>query len=112
MIFHIAERAIWDAAKPKGVYEAESLRSQGFIHCSTIEQVIPTANRFYRGRADLVLLCIDEAALESEIRYEEGEPGQQFPHIYGAVNLDAVRQAREFKADAGGGFSLPAIDEG
>ena len=82
----------------RGVYGAESLRSQGFIHCSTVEQVVQTANRFYRGRADLVLLCIDEALLESEIRYEEGEPGQQFPHIYGPLNLESYRQRRRVPA--------------
>src|SRR5690606_5726126 len=34
--------------------------------------------------------------------------GQQFPHIYGALNLDAVRQALLFPPTLHGAFELPA----
>ena len=28
--------------------------------------------------------------LVGELRYEEGEPGELFPHVYGPINADAV----------------------
>ena len=108
VIFHITARTAWEAAQSQPAYAPGSLGSQGFIHCSTIEQVIDTANRLYRGRSDLVLLCIDESLLESVIRYEQGEPGQYLPHVYGAVNLDAVRHALDFRPNEDGTFTLPA----
>jgi uncharacterized protein (DUF952 family) len=76
MIFHITSRAAWDAALGAGIYEADSLKTEGFIHCSTAEQYIWVANQRFRGRTDLVLLHIDEKRLRSEVRYENLEGGE------------------------------------
>ena len=108
LIYHIAERAAWERAMAAADYRADSLASEGFIHLSTAEQVLWVANRFYRGRADLVLLTVEPERLEGELRYEESEPGQRFPHLYGPLNLDAVVAAHDFAPGADGGFSMPA----
>lgn len=100
MIYHIAAQADWDNAQTAGAYTADSLASQGFIHCSTAAQVPGTAARFFAGRRDLLLLTIDPARLAAELRYEEGEPGQLFPHLYGPLNLDAVTEARPLDPDS------------
>ena len=47
MIFHITPRTAWDEAQQRGNYRAESLATEGFIHCSTISQVLPVAENFY-----------------------------------------------------------------
>ena len=88
MIFHLALRDEWrEAVDRGGPYErstlGKSLAEVGFIHCSFAAQVASTAELFYRGRDDVVLLTIDESALE--LRVEDG-----FPHIYGPLPLDAV----------------------
>jgi len=67
---HIVERDEWSRAVARGTYAPASLRQERFIHCSTIAQVIDTANRFYRGQDDLVVLCIEEARLKAELKYE------------------------------------------
>jgi uncharacterized protein (DUF952 family) len=41
------------------------------------------------------------------LRYEEGEPGQLFPHLYGPLNLDAVTAALPFSSEPDGRFVLP-----
>ena len=108
VIYHIATRADWAAAKAAGAYTADSLASEGFIHCSTAGQVIATANRIFRGQRDLVLLDIDSARVEPEIRYENLEGGVQlFPHIYGALSVDAVVAVHDFPPSADGSFALP-----
>jgi uncharacterized protein (DUF952 family) len=92
--------------------------SEGFIHASTAEQVAAVANAFYRGRADLILLVIDEARLQSELRWEapagppaEGiRPGDSFPHIYGPLNLAAVVRVLDFEPDPDGTFSRPSLE--
>lgn len=106
-ILHITSQADWAAAQVAGSYTADSLASQGFIHCSTAEQVLLVANSFFRGRNDLLLLEIDPARLSAELRYEESEPGMLFPHIYGPLNLDAVTAAYTFTPDSTGVFSAP-----
>jgi uncharacterized protein (DUF952 family) len=117
MILHITTRAEWREAQQRGEYRAPSLESEGFIHCSTAKQVVHVANAFYRGKKDLVLLVIDETRVRPEVKREApaGAPApgisqdDQFPHIYGALNLDAVVQVADFEAGEDGAFQLPFI---
>ena len=70
MIVHIVKRSEWADGVARGTYAPASLRAEGFIHCSTIAQVVDTANRFYRGQHGLVVLCIDESRLKAELKHE------------------------------------------
>jgi uncharacterized protein (DUF952 family) len=108
MIFHITRRAAWTAAQTSGRYEADSLTTEGFIHLSDRGQVLRTASTRFAGQTDLVLLCVAVDRLEAELRYEVGDPGsaERFPHLYGALNLDAVMSAPQF-TEGTDGFSLP-----
>jgi uncharacterized protein (DUF952 family) len=117
MIFHITSRKEWETAQTKGEYAAESLANQGFIHCSTLNQVVPVADNFYKGQSGLVLLMIDPALLSSTLKWEPpsgGTPpagvptGEQFPHIYGPINLDAVVNVFDFIRDSNGHWELPS----
>lgn len=108
IIFHITRREAWDRANAEGVYRTQTLPSEGFVHCSTKDQVIEVANSRFRGQEGLVLLAIDTDRVSAEIRYENLEGGvQMFPHIYGAINIDAVVRVIEFEPEADGYFSLP-----
>ncbi|ACK69520.1 protein of unknown function DUF952 [Gloeothece citriformis PCC 7424] len=99
MIFHITTEEKWQKAVNVGEYRAESLATEGFIHCSTREQVIKVANAFYRGQSKLIVLSIIAEKLTSEVKWESPahistessiEFNELFPHVYGAINLDAV----------------------
>jgi len=100
-------------AVARGTYAPASLRDEGFIHCSTLAQVIDTANRFYRGQDDLFVLCIEESLLKAVLKYEaprmdHGESsGELFPHLYGELNLDAVVRVAKLPCEADGSFQLP-----
>jgi len=109
IIYHIARRSVWEAAVPAGCYAADSLSSEGYIHCSTAAQLLATANRLFRGRTDLVLLCIDTDLVQPEIRYEnlEGETSL-FPHVYGPLATGSIRAVHAFRPLADGSFELPA----
>jgi uncharacterized protein (DUF952 family)/GNAT superfamily N-acetyltransferase len=107
-LYHITPVQNWEAAQRKGSYEFDSLKSEGFIHCSLKEQVVRVANSRFRGRDDLILLQIDEAKVTAKIKYENLEGGhEKFPHIYGALNLDAVIKVFPFEPNAEGEFSHP-----
>jgi uncharacterized protein (DUF952 family) len=116
LILHITSKKEWLEARERGGYVAPSLQTEGFIHCSTEKQVLHVANAFYRGRTDLVLLKLDEAKLNSEVKWEPpaGLPAQgisesdKFPHIFGPINLTAVSAVFDFPPDpASNAFSLP-----
>ena len=107
LILHITRREAWEAAQPVGVYRPASLDAEDFIHLSTVSQIVGTANRFFRGPADdLVLLLIDPDRLRAEVRYEPAD-GQLFPHLYGPLNTDAVTRVLPFAPQADGTFTLP-----
>jgi uncharacterized protein (DUF952 family) len=114
VILHILKRGEWDEAKRAGCYAPPSLVSEGFIHCSTEHQVAKTANLFFPGQRDLVLLVIDEGRLHSDLKHEApASMGHErtdglFPHLYGPLNLDAVTAVHEFPCDGDGRFALPA----
>jgi uncharacterized protein (DUF952 family) len=106
-IYHITTAAAWAEAQAAGAYSADSLATEGFIHFSTSEQLLWVAERFYRGLAGLLLLTVDTERLTAELRFEESEPGRQFPHLYGPLNLDAVIATQPFTPNRDGSFTLP-----
>jgi len=110
LIYHISNQTEWDAAQQAGVYQADSLASEGFIHCSTREQILPVALRFYKGRTDLLLLAIETERLSAPVKFENLEGGEiLFPHIYGPLNLDAVAARAPFPPQPDGSFQFPAF---
>jgi uncharacterized protein (DUF952 family) len=91
MIYHVTTKLEWAKAVSIGKYEAPSLSSEGFIHLSKEDQVAGVLDRYYKGVNDLVLLHIDEALLTAELKYElSPSVNQEFPHLFGALNVEAV----------------------
>ncbi len=88
-IYHIVPQSTWEQ-RPAGPYRAESLATEGFIHCSYAGQVAWVANSFYRDQAGLCVLAIDPTKLTSAVRDEDPGIGQKFPHVFGPINPDAV----------------------
>ena len=108
IIYHITHKSTWNTALAAGSYAADSLATEGYIHCSTAQQVLATANRLFRNRRDLVLLCIDSARIDAEVRYENLEGGTElYPHVYGALELVSVVATHDFPAGVDGCFEMP-----
>lgn len=108
MILHITTRDKWQEAIQIGIYLDSSLESEGFIHCSTPDQILRSANEYYHGQSSLLLLCISSDKVKAPIVYEDSyNKGEQYPHIYGSLNLDAIIQAVDFPTNTDGSFSLP-----
>ena len=110
-ILHITTKTAWQSAQQAGEYSAPSLATEGFIHCSTPEQVVAVAERFYAGQRGLVLLILDSKRIQAEVRYEAGtdKPDESFPHVYGTINLDAITRVLDFEPDLTGNWILPAL---
>lgn len=106
-ILHITTDAGWAAAQADGRLVSPSLAEEGFIHCSTRAQVEATANRIFRGTGDLLLLEVDVARLTAPLKWERAtDVGDEFPHIYGPLNLDAVVGTTPLPEDPDAGYTL------
>ena len=116
MILHLIEQASWDAVRASRQYEPPSLASEGFVHCTgDLDTLLVVANSFYQDVAcGFVALELDEGALTSEVRWEApahpdgrlpaaGEP--LFPHVYGPLDLAAVRAVRPVQRGGDGRFT-------
>ncbi len=113
MIYRIETAEKWRQALALEEYLPDDYDTEGFIHCSALEQVTGVANALYGGQKDLVLLCISQKALLSKTRWEPTE-GLYYPHIYGPLNTTAVVAVIPFPCGKDGMFVLPAgmPDEG
>jgi len=107
LLLHITQRSQWERAQLTGIYRGDTLDTEGFIHCSTAAQIVKVANKFFFQHQELIVLCIDSRRVLVEIKYEESEPGEQYPHIYGSLNTDAVVKVVEFARGANGKFEFP-----
>jgi glutathione S-transferase len=111
-IYHFALEANWrEACERGGPYEISSidatLAEEGFIHCSTAAQLRRTADRFYAGRRDVLLLTIDPERVAAPLVYEPADrPDGGFPHLYGPLPIDAVVEVRHLLLDAEGRLEL------
>ena len=75
MLFHICTDEEWQEARVAGVYVAEAMQRDGFVHCSDPGTVHLPANRLYNARTDLVLLQVDPARLSVPVTWEPGIDG-------------------------------------
>src|ERR1700733_10309109 len=94
--------------------EVPSLVSEGFIHCSKLDQVIEVANFIAPYDEEMHLIEIDDELVIPEVRYENLEGGliahdqeKLFPHIYGPLNRDAIIAIHKMEWDGEDGYQLP-----
>jgi uncharacterized protein (DUF952 family) len=106
LIYHIVARADWGRTAG-GPYRADSLASEGFIHCSNEDQVAGVANLFYAGGKGLLVLCVDAGRLGSPVREEDAGTGERFPHVYGPIEPGAVVEVRELRRGPDGRWQFP-----
>ncbi|MDQ0255162.1 uncharacterized protein (DUF952 family) [Evansella vedderi] len=105
MIYHLLRKGEWEKAIKEDMYWPASLDKDGFIHCSTKQQIIKNGNNWFQEESEIILLEICSNDLESLVVNEDlNETGQMFPHIYGHLNLDAVKNVRELKKNDNGEF--------
>ena len=90
LIYHIALPKVWEEFKDKDLYEADSLKTEGFIHCSFAEQLDAVLDRYYRDAGDVLVLTVETEKLTSRLVKEPSTNNEIYPHIYGKINRDAV----------------------
>ena len=103
-LYHLALPSEWQQARQLGSYQrstrGRSLQEEGFIHLSGAHQLEATHRRFYADLDHVVLLTVDPHRLQSDqLKWEAIPSGEQFPHLYGPLPLDAVLSADRYRAE-------------
>ena len=108
LTYHLVSADTWAEADPDRPYEAASLATEGFIHCTDgMDELVATANRHYDAdpRPFLILTVdLDEAGSQWRI----DDPGQIYPHVFGSIDRRAILRA--IAAPRGGGGEFVAFE--
>lgn len=108
-IWVLIREANWAKAQAAGEWCPPSLAEEGFVHASTDDQLLNSANRHHAGATDLLALLLAPERLKGELKWEASRHHPDpYPHVYGPLNLDAVAAVLPLKPGPDGAFeSLP-----
>lgn len=90
LIYHICTQASWQAQNNAPEYIHSSLEEENFIHCSEEHQIQGVLERYFEGQKNLILLTIDKSKVQPKIQYDNAPNGEDYPHIYGPINKNAI----------------------
>jgi len=107
--FHLTLRDAWEAADPRRPYEAPSLATEGFIHCTDgVDAMVTTANRHYGEAAGVfVVLTVDLESCGNPWRIDD--PGTPYPHVYGPIERGAILAVTPIPRAAAGRFLMFSV---
>ena len=92
-LYKIVTQSDWSLAQTKGVIPLSAIdRRDGFIHLSTEDQFIETANLYFSAVDQPLVIELDRALVVGEVRWEwSAQRRSDFPHLYAkALSLDAA----------------------
>jgi uncharacterized protein (DUF952 family) len=109
-IYKICSASAWREAERQGVYRgsADDARD-GFIHFSSAAQVKETARKHFLGQKALFLIEVDTEVLGERLRWERSRNDELFPHLYGELDLGAVRRVISMHARSDGYHDIPEL---
>jgi uncharacterized protein (DUF952 family) len=94
LIYHLVLPEKW-AAFDTDLYVAESLHTEGFIHCSFESQLVAVIERYYSGADRIIVLEIESDLLMSRMLKEPSTDHEIYPHVYGPINRKAIVRSYE-----------------
>ena len=108
MIYKICSQKAWQTAVEAGRFDGAEIDLQdGFIHFSAAHQVRETARKHFAGQDNLVLVEVNEEVLGEQLKWEVSRGGDQFPHLYGHLNVAAATSVSDLPLDNDGTHVFP-----
>ena len=107
LAYHGTPKTYFESLDPTAPYVPEPFAREGFIHTTEGREAVSiTLTKYYKSSAEpWVVLYIDQDRVTSPIRYDD--PAEVFPHIYGALNRDAIVAVKDIRRSADGTFHKP-----
>ena len=111
ILYKICPASLWQEATREGRFRGSPVdRKDGFIHFSTAAQVAETAAKHFAGQSDLLLVSVEAGALGAALKWEPSRGGALFPHLYGDLDLTAVRKVGPLPLGPDGRHVFPSLD--
>ena len=111
-IYKICSKKEWQVACTNKRFEgAEIDVRDGYIHFSTAAQVKETARLHFSGLEDLVLVAVETKMLEPDLKWEVSRGGNFFPHLFAALDVEAVKSVTELPVAEDGLHIFPVLEE-
>ncbi|MBL0371849.1 DUF952 domain-containing protein [Rhizobium sp. KVB221] len=108
IIYKIVPADLWQQAEASGTFTGAPIDIQdGYIHFSTSAQARRTAELYFHGQTDLLLVAVDDAELGDKLVYEPSRGGDLFPHLYGTLPVSAILWAKPLPLEADGNHRFP-----
>ncbi|EMI9089574.1 MULTISPECIES: DUF952 domain-containing protein [Bacillus] len=101
MITKVITKRDWEIAKIDGEINEASLKEEGFIHCSFLEQALKVAEKHFSHEEDVLLLTINPSLIKAKIKNELASNGQEYPHVYGVIHIEAIVDITPFTKENG-----------
>jgi uncharacterized protein (DUF952 family) len=94
-IYHLVLPEYWARFQGLSHYQAATFEEEGFIHCSFDSQIEGVLGRYFQGVEKVTILALDTEKIEAKLVVEVAPNGEDFPHIYGPINMSAVTGVSE-----------------
>lgn len=108
LIYKILLPAEWARFEAAGQFDGSPVdQRDGFIHCSSREQVGRTALRFFGPEPELMVAAVDAEAVDGSLRWEAAASGERFPHVYAPLPMSAVVAVHRITGAASVDDALP-----
>ncbi|MCB0194784.1 MAG: DUF952 domain-containing protein [Anaerolineae bacterium] len=122
-IYHLTPLRYYEAQPHDQPYCPPLLDEEGFIHCTAgADVLLQVANAYFSDLDDsLLVLEIDPDRLTSPLKFEPPaspksagsdftpEPDILFPHIYGPLNREAIKDSFTLRRSPKGLWQMPKI---
>jgi uncharacterized protein (DUF952 family) len=111
IIYKVCGKSAWQSAVQVGQFcgAAIDLRD-GFIHFSAGHQVRETVAKHFAGESDLVLVAVDDQLLGDALKWEVSRGGDEFPHLYGNLDVTLARSVHDLSPGDDGAHVFPVLD--
>ncbi|MEM9717453.1 MAG: DUF952 domain-containing protein [Pseudomonadota bacterium] len=94
LIYKIFRQSEWQALQNAGRTQGAPIDlADGYIHFSTAETVIETAEKHFADEDGLILASVEVDQLGDQLKWEPSRGGALFPHLYDILRLDQIQHS-------------------
>jgi len=95
VVYKLLEPPGWAQWTGSGKFSGAAIDlTDGFIHLSTAEQGLETYEKYFASEPDTVLVSVDLAKVEDEVKWEPSRNGLLFAHVYGSIPIGAAGKVK------------------